>query len=140
MDDHIDIHAASQRLGISTRTARRWIKDGTLPAELRPGRYGPTYWLPVAAIDAINAQRPAPRDEGLAPVDVAALHRTLNDIREVALALWEEVRRTRQDVAALRSLLPTSQGGEQRGDELVGPRQRRDDRQAEEERRAEDTP
>ena len=130
MDDHIDIHDAARRLGISVRTARRWIKAGALPAQLRGGRHGLTYAIPLAAVAATIAQRPASEP----PTGSDDFQQVVDDLRRAVAALRSETQQMREDLAALRALLPISQGGEQREDELVGPRQRRDDCQAEEQR------
>ncbi|HEX6971596.1 MAG TPA: helix-turn-helix domain-containing protein [Limnochordia bacterium] len=50
-DGWIPLKEAARRLGISLTTARRWIKDGKLPAELRPGAYGDQYMVPERAVD-----------------------------------------------------------------------------------------
>jgi excisionase family DNA binding protein len=44
--EHLSLAEASERLGISERTARRWIKSGKLRAS-KPGR---DYWIPESAL------------------------------------------------------------------------------------------
>ncbi len=46
----LTIEEAAHRLGVSTRTVRRWIKSGRLPADLTPGVYGPEYRIPASAV------------------------------------------------------------------------------------------
>ena len=134
MDNDLTIHAAARRLGISVRTARRWIKAGMLPAELRESRHGPAYAIPLAGVAAIIAQRGTGRVEGEQSTGRDDLHRALAGLLEMAADIRADAQLMREELAALRALLPISQGGEQREDELAGPRQRRDERQAEEQR------
>lgn len=51
MGDWIPLKEAASRLGVSLTTARRWVKDGKLAAELRPGAYGDQYMVPLRAVD-----------------------------------------------------------------------------------------
>lgn len=49
-EEHLSIAQAAECLGVSTKTVRRWIKAGKLPAELIPGLYGPEYRIPASAV------------------------------------------------------------------------------------------
>lgn len=46
MEEHLSLAEAAGRMGISERTARRWIKSGKLRA-YKPGR---DYWIPESAL------------------------------------------------------------------------------------------
>jgi len=46
MVEHLSLAEAAERMGISERTARRWIKSGKLRAS-KPGR---DYWIPESAL------------------------------------------------------------------------------------------
>lgn len=48
--DWLTLPDAAQQLGISPRTIRRWIKEGKVRAELRPGPYGQQYYVPATQI------------------------------------------------------------------------------------------
>lgn len=40
----------ARRLGVSTYTIRRWIREGRIVAEKRPGRFGEQYFVPADAL------------------------------------------------------------------------------------------
>jgi excisionase family DNA binding protein len=46
VEEHLSLAEAAERMGISERTARRWIKSGKLRA-YKPGR---DYWIPESAL------------------------------------------------------------------------------------------
>jgi excisionase family DNA binding protein len=46
VEEHLSLADAAERMGISERTARRWIKSGKLRA-YKPGR---DYWIPESAL------------------------------------------------------------------------------------------
>src|SRR5215210_6936386 len=46
VEEHLSLAEAAGRMGISERTARRWIKSGKLRA-YKPGR---DYWIPESAL------------------------------------------------------------------------------------------
>jgi excisionase family DNA binding protein len=46
VEEHLSLAEAAERMGISERTARRWIKSGKLRA-YKPGR---DYWIPAGAL------------------------------------------------------------------------------------------
>jgi excisionase family DNA binding protein len=96
LDLWLTLKDAATRLGISPRTARRWVKEGRLQAELRPGPYGETYYVAAVALDQA-VREPAPLR---AAVDVAG------DLRPVAVmleALRAEVAGLRAEVEGLRT-------------------------------------
>ena len=124
MDDHTSGQPASRH---QRPHGPPLDQRGMLPADLRPGRYGPTYLIPVPVIEAIIAARPTPAPRQPSPRDLA-------DLWEAVTALRDEVQEMREEVATLRAPQPMTRDDEQRPDELVGPRERQDERQAEKQR------
>jgi MerR family copper efflux transcriptional regulator len=62
----LTLAAVAERLGVSPRTARRWIRDGKIHAELREGPDGPEYHVPEEQIETAAAIREAmPEDASL---------------------------------------------------------------------------
>jgi excisionase family DNA binding protein len=57
----LTLSQAAEQLGISTRTMRRWIHDGKLRAELRPGPYGQQYVVPIAELSSLQVARDVAR-------------------------------------------------------------------------------
>jgi DNA-binding transcriptional MerR regulator len=58
--------AVAARLGVSPRTARRWIREGKIHAELREGPSGLEYHVPETQIETAAAIRDAmPADASL---------------------------------------------------------------------------
>jgi excisionase family DNA binding protein len=61
VEEHLSLADAAERMGISERTARRWIKSGKLRA-YKPGR---DYWIPESALtelveeSKVNPKAPA---------------------------------------------------------------------------------
>lgn len=94
-DEWLSILEASQRLGVSPKTVRRWIQGGRLPARKEKGPYGEQYLIPAEAIqsaqqvlDVVKVERPTdPRVLALA----------------VAQAIEEREAALRQELAALRA-------------------------------------
>jgi excisionase family DNA binding protein len=86
VSDWLTLQEAAQQLDISSRTARRWVKEGRLEAEMRPGPYGPQYFIDPEQIktaqhitDVVSVER---------QVDMTTLAQVLNsylDEREDAL-------------------------------------------------------
>jgi len=46
----LSLAAAAAQLGVSEKTARRWIKSGRLRATMEDGPYGPQYWVDLQAV------------------------------------------------------------------------------------------
>lgn len=113
------ISEAADLLGLSTKTIRRRIKQGEIPATLEPGPYGDQYIIPAEAIDTaqqivdvVRVDRPTDpmtlalaitqamdeRDKGLQD-EIAQLRRQVETLTE---ALQE---RDRQLVEQLREAL-----------------------------------
>lgn len=79
----ITLTEAATRLGISTKTARRWVKVGRLAATLEPGEHGPEYRVAVEALTAAQVVDPAPQPQrvaGVVTADQAALLRALDSL------------------------------------------------------------
>jgi excisionase family DNA binding protein len=51
----LSLDEVAQRLGVSSRTARRWIREGKIHAELRPGPTGPEYHVPDSQMETAAA-------------------------------------------------------------------------------------
>jgi excisionase family DNA binding protein len=88
---------AAEQLGISTRTLRRWIHDGKLRAELRPGPYGQQYLVPTGELSALQVARDVERMQREA--DLATLSALLGsylsereeDLQQSVTSLQEQV-------------------------------------------------
>src|ERR687889_2875573 len=64
MEEHLSVAEAAERMGISERTARRWIKSGKLRA-YKPGR---DYWIPESAIrEVVEESRVHPKSLSRSP-------------------------------------------------------------------------
>jgi hypothetical protein len=62
----LTLAAVAARLGVSAGTARRWIREGKIHAELREGPSGPEYHVPEGQIETAAAIRDAmPEDASL---------------------------------------------------------------------------
>lgn len=110
------LREAADRLGLSTRQARRYVLDGRLPATLRPGPHGTEYVIAGGAVDALAESRSAreanARLKGAPPARSAALE----PIRPLSAALsdhlaaleraWSRIADLEAENARLRALLP----------------------------------
>jgi hypothetical protein len=56
----MNLREAAEKLGISTATARRWIKTGRLEAIAEPGKYGQEYSITAGAVDKAGGIHNAP--------------------------------------------------------------------------------
>jgi excisionase family DNA binding protein len=104
----ITITEAAARLGISTKTARRWVKTGRLAATLEPGEHGPEYRVAVGALTAAQVVEPAPQPQrvaGVATADQAALLRALDSLPSLLATLESmasDLQAARREIAELR--------------------------------------
>ena len=93
------ISEAADLLGLSTKTIRRRIKQGEIPATLEPGPYGDQYIIPAAAIDTAQEI-----------IDVVQVHRP-TDATTLALiitqALDERDKGLQDEIAQLRQQVET---------------------------------
>lgn len=58
MEKLLSLKEASEMLGRTPRTLRRWIKEGKLPAKKIPGRFGGEWRIPASAVTGIEAIEP----------------------------------------------------------------------------------
>ncbi|HXG35564.1 MAG TPA: helix-turn-helix domain-containing protein [Dehalococcoidia bacterium] len=115
----LTILEASQRLGVSPKTVRRWIQAGRLPARKEKGPYGEQYLVPAEAIqsaqqviDVVKVERPTdPRVLALAVAQA---------IEEREGALRQELAALRAQVAALATNPAWAQENAALRDELAG--------------------
>lgn len=56
VDEHLELQAAADELGVHYQTAYRWVRSGRLSAEMVAGRY----LVPRAAIERLNRSRETP--------------------------------------------------------------------------------
>ncbi len=93
------ISEAADLLGLSTKTIRRRIKQGEIPATLEAGPYGDQYIIPAAAIDTAQEI-----------IDVVQVHRP-TDATTLALiitqALDERDKGLQDEIAQLRQQVET---------------------------------
>ncbi|HET9016565.1 MAG TPA: helix-turn-helix domain-containing protein [Thermomicrobiaceae bacterium] len=94
-------------LHVAPRTIRRWVRAGTLPAELWPGRHGLEYRLPRAPVEELSGlrdlERPGPR---VNPADVVAALSDYFVVREQQVARQEET--WREDLRTFHELIQRS--------------------------------
>lgn len=108
-EDWLSLVDAAKRLGVSPRTARRWVKEGRLPAELRPGPYGQTYYVPASAADTFHQVTDVVQVSR--PVEVATLAQVIDEgfrrrdteLEQTLSSLRAEVARLADEVQALRA-------------------------------------
>ncbi len=131
--DWLTLKQAAAQLGISPRTARRWIREGKLAGELMPGPYGQQYGVPANQIstareitDVVRVDRQADmttlaavlerhlarRDEGMADL-LAAIEGLRVEGRQADQRLTEtlqaELAEVRRELAELKGLQQVAQ-------------------------------
>jgi MerR family copper efflux transcriptional regulator len=72
-DPWVTIHEAARRLGVSTMTIRRRIRQGVLEAELEHGQRGPVYRVKLPPVSDVGQAEPAHGDVQDNAPDVAHL-------------------------------------------------------------------
>ncbi len=132
--DWLTLKQAAAQLGISPRTARRWIREGKLEGQLMPGPYGPQYVVPANQIstareitDVVRVERQADmttlaavlerhlarRDEGMADL-LAAIEGLRVEGRQADQRLTEtlqaELAEVRRELAEIRDAAEATQG------------------------------
>ena len=108
-DEWLALAEASRRLGISIKTARRRVKAGHLPGELRLGPHGQQYYVPASAIAAaqvVEASAVAPVATLAPALDMATLVTTLDRMASELQALRVEVAELRVQVAGQQTTAP----------------------------------
>lgn len=110
----ITLAEAATHLGISTKTARRWVKVGRLAATLHPGEHGPEYRVAIETLTAAQLvepphQRPDGANRTITTADQAAMLRALDSLPTLMAtvdAIAADVAELRQLVLALASPAP----------------------------------
>ena len=67
-NQHLTVSETARQLSVTTRTVRRWVADGFLPAAKIRGRGGGEWRIPCEAVDKLLSGRVEPR--GTNPMDV----------------------------------------------------------------------
>jgi excisionase family DNA binding protein len=91
MAEVVTLAEAARQLRVSTRTARRWVKAGSLPAALGPGTNGPQYFVPAEAVE----ERRAVKQRAARPLLPAAIEEAPPDATGAA---WRELTRAQQEL------------------------------------------
>src|SRR5215210_5597751 len=89
VEEHLSLAEAAGRMGISERTARRWIKSGKLRA-YKPGR---DYWIPESALrELIEESEVHPKAQASLPLEESERGVTPGSLlsAEWALSLTDE--------------------------------------------------
>lgn len=98
------ISEAADLLGLSTKTIRRRIKQGEIPATLEPGPYGDQYIIPAEAIDTAQQIVDVVRvDRPTDPMTLALAITQALDERDKGLQ--DEIAQLRQQVETLTRAL-----------------------------------
>jgi MerR family copper efflux transcriptional regulator len=98
------ISEAADLLGLSTKTIRRRIKQGEIPATLEPGPYGDQYIIPAEAIDTAQQIVDVVRvDRPTDPMTLALVITQALDERDKGLQ--DEIAQLRQQVETLTRAL-----------------------------------
>ena len=101
VENHLSLAEAAERMGISERTARRWIKSGKLRA-YKPGR---DYWIPESALtDLVEESEVHPKASASSQPSLNGL------LEEEQRTLWE---------AAVEDARDLREGGQARMAELL---------------------
>lgn len=87
----LSIREAAEHFGVSSHTVRRWIREGRLQAEQRPGRHGVQYFIPT--------DQPDPRVESASVHNLAIVDPVEDD------SLVGRTRESRIIEQALRAML-----------------------------------
>lgn len=124
-DTHtLSLTDAAAQLGISVKTARRWIKSGKLPAELVDGPYGQEYRVLSSAItvtrevvDVVRVER-ANDPQALAMVIVQAVDQAIERRERPLLDLLQQqseaMAELHKDLTAVRLQLAKIEGEQAR--------------------------
>jgi len=99
MDEgYVTVTEAAERLGVTGKTIRRWIRGNKLPAELREGAYGEQYYIPAQALETARGvidivkveRRNDPEALGLAVA--RAVHASLEGTNQALLGELRELK------------------------------------------------
>lgn len=115
MEGYLTIKEAARRLGISERTVRRRIKDGSLPAELKQGDYGQQYFIPADVIetaqvitDVVEVKR-VHDGQALSMAIVRAMEERDKALEGELIAMREELAATREALEDLKNEISQQQ-------------------------------
>src|SRR5215210_3964959 len=92
VEEHLSLAEAAERLGISERTARRWIKSGKLRA-YKPGR---DYWIPESALTELVEESEVSPKEQAPPPEPSLFNGTLDERRFAEIGELLERRHARR--------------------------------------------
>jgi len=105
MPEELSIKEAAEMLGVSERTVRRRIKDGSLPAKKKMGQYGQQWFILSSAIkttqeitDVVEVKR---RHDAQA-LSLAVVKAFDEVVKSELEAMKAEVAASREEVAAAR--------------------------------------
>jgi excisionase family DNA binding protein len=89
VDEHLSLAEAAERMGISERTARRWIKSGKLRA-YKPGR---DYWIPESALaELVEESEVHPKGASRSSLEPSLFNGVEDERRRAEFATWLEER------------------------------------------------
>ena len=115
MEGYLTIKEAARRLGISERTVRRRIKDGSLPAELKQGDYGQQYFIPADVIetaqvitDVVEVKK-VHDGQALSMAIVRAMEERDKALEGELIAMREELAATREALEDLKNEISQQQ-------------------------------
>jgi excisionase family DNA binding protein len=115
VEGYLTIKEAARRLGISERTVRRRIKDGSLPAELKQGDYGQQYFIPADVIetaqvitDVVEVKR-VHDGQALSMAIVRAMEERDKALEGELIAMREELAATREALEDLKNEISQQQ-------------------------------
>jgi excisionase family DNA binding protein len=112
MQEWLTLSEAAERLGISVQTARRWARDGKLPAEQQPGARGTEFRVRADALPTLPAAPLPSADAVELAASLASLRTELRAATSEQAAreatLRTELEKTRTELgAALEALRQT---------------------------------
>lgn len=98
MQSDLTLNEAAERLGVSPRTIRRWIKEGKINATLQQSPYGMQYFISADQIDTAQEIHDVVRVDK--QVDMADLARTMSIyLNDRESAIGEAIQTLRADLA-----------------------------------------
>lgn len=116
MQGYLTVREAAEQLGISEKTVRRRIKNGSLPAELKQGDYGQQYFIRADAIETAQAITDV--------VEVKRVHDVQALSMAVVQALDERNKTLESELATIREELAATREALQKLQETLTQQQR----------------
>lgn len=127
-DQWVSIPEAAQRLGLGIITVRRRIRDGTLEAELQPGRRGPEYRVRLPSEDPQSSLEPSVKSSHESNLEqanqVADLSMLMNKLVDRLGTLEESLVQETRSAALWEARTEASQANELRLERQVADQQR----------------